>query len=201
MVLDVGPGTGTQLPYFAKNHDISAMYGAEPCVELHQELTRRIRNTNLPFEYKIISAGAETTSIVPALAKEGILGDANKGGASTGAFDTIVCVRVLCSVPRGPETVEGLYRLLKPGGKFIVVEHIKNPWRTGYGSLLARILQALYMRMGWPFWIGDCCLDRETTKLLVNAARIDGGWADSDLKTTFGYSTLPYVSGVLTKKA
>jgi SAM-dependent methyltransferase len=55
-----------------------------------------------------------------------------------GVFDTIICVRVLCSVLDLEQTAEELYSFLKPGGKLLVTEHVVNPWRTAKGSVVAR---------------------------------------------------------------
>ena len=119
---------------------------------------------------------------------------------SEGVFDSIVCTRVLCSVPRPEETIGGLYRLLKPGGKMLVCEHVVNPWTTRKGSKLARAIQGLYTILGWSFFMGDCHMNRDTGKILKEAASADGGWESVDLESDFEWTTLPYVSGVLVKK-
>lgn len=142
---------------------------------------------------------AEKESLVPALEKNGLLDDAkvNKGGV----FDSIVCTRVLCSVPRPEETIGGLYGLLKPGGKMLVCEHVVNPWTTRKGSMLARGFQVLYTLLGWSFFMGDCHMNRDTGKILREVAEGDGGWESVDLDSHFEWSTLPYVSGVLVKRS
>ncbi|RLL93738.1 hypothetical protein CFD26_100038, partial [Aspergillus turcosus] len=139
VVLDVGPGTGTQMPLLAlRAHAIKAIYGAEPCRGLHAELRARAEEEGLGGKYHILPCGAAAGELVPELQREGLLpaisGDVEQVLASAGGvFDTIVCVRVLCSVPEMERTAGELYALLRPGGKLLVVEHVVNPWRTAKG--------------------------------------------------------------------
>ncbi|EEP79403.1 predicted protein [Uncinocarpus reesii 1704] len=193
VILDIGPGTGTQMPLFT-NPNIKAMYGAEPAEGLHVDLRAKIEHCNLSSKYQILHCGAESSSLLPALDKAGFK------DLGSGVFDTIVCVRVLCSVPKPEETIRGLYRLLKPGGKLLVAEHVVNPWCTRKGSVAGRLAQLFYTLLGWPFFMGSCHMARNTGKMLRMAAAEDGGWASDGLETSFAWGPLPYVSGTLVKK-
>lgn len=123
------------------------------------------------------------------------------GGTPDGVFDTIISLRVLCSISTQRETIGMLYRLLKPGGRILVYEHVKNQWRSPGGSLLARCLQAVYMSLGWSFFWGNCSLQRDTDGVLEEAASKDGGWANVDTKRLVQATVIPYVIGVYEKKA
>lgn len=200
VVLDIGPGTGTQMPFFiepaAKN--ISAIYGPEPCVGLHGELRKRIIAHGLQSKYHILSAGAEKQQLVEALQREGV--QVHDG---EGIFDTIVCIRVLCSVPDPEQTIAGLYSLLRPAGQMIIVEHVVNPYSLcggKGGDFFAKVMQSVYMALGWGYWVGDCHLNRDTETYLRKAAEKDGGWKSFELERRFAKTTLPYISGILTKK-
>ncbi|KAF3482501.1 phospholipid methyltransferase [Arthroderma uncinatum] len=197
VVLDLGPGTGTQTPLFT-NPDLRVMYGAEPCLGLHKDLHKKVESCGLASKYQILHCGAQPESLLPALKKAGALDDANNEGK--GIFDSIVCVRVLCSVPEPEKTVKGLYDLLKPGGKMLVVEHVVNPWTTPKGSTIARFVQAIYGLCGWNFFMAGCNLDRDTERTLRAVADVDGGWGSVDLETLFASGPLPYVSGTLVKR-
>ncbi|OKL57424.1 hypothetical protein UA08_07046 [Talaromyces atroroseus] len=210
VVLDVGPGTGTQMPYFIQpaKENVSAIYGAEPCVGLHAELRERAALCGLEAKYHILSCSADKKELIDALRRDGVqvnnaATNANKE-KEKGIFDTMICIRVLCSVPNPAETISDLYSLLRPGGQMIIVEHVVNPFtlfgsKKG-GSLMARCLQTVYSLLGWSFLIGDCCLDRDTETYLRNAAERDGGWESFDLEHRFAWTTLPYISGVLVKR-
>ena len=189
MVLDIGPGSGSQVPLFANNANITAIYGAEPTTGLHKPLQLRINEAKLTSEYHILSCPAEKSELLAALAKEGIK------PSPKGNFDTIVCIRVLCSVPNLEETIRDFYSMLRPGGQLIVVEHIRNPWTTN-GSILGRLMQMVYHFLGWRFFLAGCEMHRDTPAVLKRAAP----WEAVELKTNFEWSALPYVSGTLTKK-
>ncbi|CAL5871945.1 uncharacterized protein PFLUO_LOCUS6202 [Penicillium psychrofluorescens] len=194
VVLDIGPGTGTQMPLL-RSPAIKAIYGAEPCAGLHAELRKKAASEGLAEKYTILPCGVAAAELVPALADVGV--DVDSGGV----FDTILCVRVLCSVPEMERTVRELYRLLKPGGRLLITEHVVNPWRTAKGSLAGRLAQAVYQFLGWSWYIGDCHLDRDTEKVLRVAAEGDGGWESMQLDRCFEWSAMPYLSGTLVKKS
>ena len=185
------------MQHFTPAHAATKIYGAEPCVPLHPQLLANARKHRLGRKYEIIPAGAEKETLIPALGKAGLL---KAGAAEGGIFDTIVCVRVLCSVADLHETCSTMYKLLKPGGKMLVCEHVVNPWRSAKGSYVARLVQTMYSWLGWTFFVGNCHLRRDIGGELVEAGREWGGWEEVDLAYDFGWSVLPYVSGRLVKR-
>lgn len=214
-MLDIGPGSGSQLPLMKRlikgskgmaAGRVKKIYGAEPCTFLHKQLQANIDSLGLSDEYTIVNAPAEKAVLLPALRDLGVFGagatatggagDVMEGisaakatisrrrtRASTAAaaaaaeaegeriFDSIVCIRVLCSVPDPEKTIADLYSMLKPGGKMIILEHVKNPggFGTPGGSLVARTMQILYHALGWSFFVGDCHMDRDTQLSLLKA--------------------------------
>ncbi|KAL1956782.1 hypothetical protein VTO42DRAFT_6836 [Malbranchea cinnamomea] len=196
VVLDIGPGTGTQMHLFT-HPNLTAMYGAEPCVGLHADLRAKISSCGLLSKYHILPCSAEPHALIPALQKVGF----SAAEIQRGIFDTVVCVRVLCSVPNPRQTIRGLYDLLKPGGRMIVCEHVVNPWTTAKGSVVARLMQAVYTALGWSFFMGDCHMNRDTERILKEVGEQDGGWASVELERSFGHGPLPYISGVLVKRS
>ncbi|CAG8899644.1 unnamed protein product [Penicillium egyptiacum] len=200
IVLDIGPGTGTQMPLLT-SPAITALYGAEPCKSLHCSLSTKAQAEKISSKYHIVPTGVAADELIPALRATGTgVVDAYDLDPCVGIFDTILCVRVLCSVPEMERTVEELYRMLRPGGRLLVTEHVVNPWRRAKGSLFARVVQGLYQVLGWSWFIGDCCLNRDTEAALRAAADVDGGWERVDLERNFEWSVMPYISGTLVKK-
>lgn len=194
LVLDIGPGTGTQLHLFIPSK-VQKIYGAEPAVDMHGELRRNAEQCLLGDKYEILAAGAEPSSLVPALAKRNLLGTSSQVGQ--GVFDTILSLRALCGVPNQEETAEGLYRLLKPGGRLLLCEHVKQPYPKG-GDLIAAVMQRLYMLVGWKFWLGGCCLDRDTEAVLMKVAG-PNGWKEVKLNHLQNYAAIPYIVGEMVK--
>ncbi|KAL9132398.1 MAG: hypothetical protein Q9175_006429 [Cornicularia normoerica] len=112
-VLEVGPGSGNQLPRYDISK-IDRIFGVEPNVDLHDALRSSIKKYGLSDVYTIVPCGVED---MEKLAEYGI---------EPGTMDTVTSVKVLCSVPRPAALVKELYRLLKPGGQMIVYEHVKS---------------------------------------------------------------------------
>ncbi|KIW59515.1 hypothetical protein PV05_03959 [Exophiala xenobiotica] len=188
VVLDIGPGSGSHVSCFSDNANITAIYGAEPTLGLHAPLQQRIYEAKLTDRYHVLGCTADKKELLSALEKQGVKPSSDE------IFDTIVCVRVLCSVPNLDDAVRELYSLLRPGGELMVVEHIRNPW-TKNGSVLGRFMQILYTVLGWTFFLAGCEMGRDTASSLKKA----GQWEAVELKTNFEWSALPYLSGTLTK--
>jgi ubiquinone/menaquinone biosynthesis C-methylase UbiE len=55
-----------------------------------------------------------------------IEGDAQELPFADGSFDTVVCTYAMCSVPDERATVLEMKRVLRPGGKLILVDHIRS---------------------------------------------------------------------------
>lgn len=53
-------------------------------------------------------------------------GDAQALPFADTTFDTVVCTYAMCSVPDERATVDEMLRVLKPGGRLILVDHIRS---------------------------------------------------------------------------
>ena len=193
-VLHVGPGSGTQVSYFASNSKVDRIYGAEPAIGLHDQLAAEIRVAKLDDKYFILPCKADTADITKALKDRGI------NLTAEGHFDSIICVRTLCSMPDPDSVIRELYHLLKPQGQLLVLEHVKNPWQSKEGSLVARLLQSFYMLLGWRFFVGGCCLDRDLEQSLRRVGESEGRWEEMKLESHFAWNVLPYLKGELRKR-
>ncbi|KAL6230615.1 hypothetical protein BDW75DRAFT_62752 [Aspergillus navahoensis] len=204
VVLDVGPGTGSQMPLLSQipASNIKAIYGAEPCLGLHAELRRRAAQYGLAQKYTVMPCSVVRRELGPELERVGLVSDSSADGGDGEVFDSIITIRVLCSVPDPETTISYLFSLLKPGGKLLVVEHVVNPWTTPKGSILARIMQGVYHLFGWRWVMGDCCLNRDTEQMLRRAPERagDGGWESVDVERWFEGTCMVYVAGVFVKR-
>lgn len=117
--LDIGPGSGQWLYLFARadNPKITKIYGVEPNVGLHTSLRENAIKAGLGDVYEIIGCGAEELN--------------SKGGIDQNSIDTIITVQCLCSIPTPQLIIKELYPLLKPGGTWLVYEHIRTKY-TGH---------------------------------------------------------------------
>jgi SAM-dependent methyltransferase len=187
---------------FTNTQEIKAIYGVEPGESMHSALRERATQAGLGDKYKILNGEAKLESLVPLLVKEGLLeSNAGSRGSSAPPFDEIVCIRVLCGVPEQDAVIDGLYGLLKPGGRMVICEHVANTGDASTGGTgLGRMFQQLYMWMGWRFWLSGCELMRDTLASLKRAAEKDGGWDKIDVQAFDPWSALPHIAGVLVKK-
>jgi SAM-dependent methyltransferase len=194
-VLEIGPGSGTFLQYLDRDK-VQGYYAAEPTVQLHAAL--RSSAEAMGFEeqkFEIFACGGEPDSLLPALSKAG-MDPTVKGGT----FDTIISIRTLCSLSNPHSSIQAHYDLLRPGGRFLAFEHVQNPWPKPSGSLVGKALQSVYHLMGWPYFLGDCHLNRDTVRVLQEVAKADGGWAVEEVTMQGAWTPMPWVTGVFVKK-
>ena len=119
-VLEIGAGTGANLPFYRQADRIAA---AEP----NPYLMRRLRE-------QVETAGL-AVSLHPDAAEELSLPDAS--------FDTVVCTLVLCSVQSPAASLGEVRRLLKPGGTLRFLEHVRGDGLEGRAHDLLQPLWGL----------------------------------------------------------
>lgn len=141
-VLEVGGGTGVNLPYYSRA--VNRLVFVEPDRHMRWRLERRCR-----------SAGVSNIEVVPeALEALRILPE---------SFDAVVATLVLCSVPDLPAALRQIWTLLQPGGRLVFLEHVAatdNARRLRW----QRRLEPLWRRLA-----GDCHLTRRTEEAILAA--------------------------------
>ena len=139
-VLELGPGTGPNLHYYPHNIHWT---GIEPNLFMHPYLQKEAERLGLNIDLRS--------------------GTAEKLEAADNSMDAVVSTLVLCSVVNLPGTLQEVLRVLKPGGRFLFIEHVAAP----RGTWLRGVQRGIR-----PIWkvIGDGCNpDRETWIALENA--------------------------------
>jgi ubiquinone/menaquinone biosynthesis C-methylase UbiE len=58
------------------------------------------------------------------------LGDAQALEFGDATFDTVVCTLSLCTIPDDRAAVAEVQRVLRPGGRFVLLEHVRSPVRA-----------------------------------------------------------------------
>jgi ubiquinone/menaquinone biosynthesis C-methylase UbiE len=81
--------------------------------------------TGLEFTPKMLAL-AETSAKRIGRAIELKEGDAQDLPFEDESFDTVVCTYGLCSVPDDDGIISEMKRVLKPGGRLILVDHIRS---------------------------------------------------------------------------
>jgi ubiquinone/menaquinone biosynthesis C-methylase UbiE len=103
-VLEVGSGTGLNLPYYGS--DVEALTLTEPDPSMLKRLQRAVE------EHR----GSATVLRAPA---EHLPFDDD-------SFDAVVCTLVLCGVDDQPQAVREIRRVLRPGGQLLFLEHMRS---------------------------------------------------------------------------
>ena len=105
-ILEVGVGTGKNLPYYSRTSELTAIDFSSGMLEIAQRKQKRL-NLN---HFNLLEM------------------DVQKLSFQDNTFDTIVSTCVFCTVPEPVVGLKELNRVLKPGGKALFLEHMKSNW-------------------------------------------------------------------------
>lgn len=138
-VLEIGPGTGSNLPYLGAG---VSWIGLEPNPHMRRRIEQRAARLGRPVDVR--GGTAEAT------------------GLPSASVDAVVSTLVLCSVRDLDATLVELRRVLRPGGRLVFIEHVRSHSRAGHAA------QRLFRRP-WSFVADGCQLDRDTGDALLRA--------------------------------
>ncbi len=102
-VLEIGVGTGKNLPYYPEDVEVTGIDFSRGMLE-KAERRRELGLKNVKL----------------------MLMDAQNLEFGDNTFDTVVSTFVFCTVPDPVKGLEEAYRVLKPGGRAIFLEHMKS---------------------------------------------------------------------------
>lgn len=85
------------------------------------------------------------------------------------SVEAVICTLVLCTVPDPAAVLAEVRRILRPGGRFVFLEHVGAPERS-----LRRRLQEL-LHTPWHYLFEGCHTNRDTEAMIRSAgfARVD----------------------------
>ena len=159
-VLELGAGTGVNLPLYSNN--VVNLILAEPDYHMRKKLEEKAKGS--PSHVEVVDASAE------------------KLEWEDNSFDCVVSTLVLCSVQSPQESMQEVHRILKPGGKFLFIEHVaaeQHPERLKWQKRIE------------PFWkrtMGNCHLTRTTANDITLA-----GLEIQDIQRESMRKALPFV--------
>ena len=120
-VLEIAIGTGRNLPFYPADVEITGIEISPAMLEIARQ-----RPQGLGRQVKLI------------------IGDAQALPFPDQRFDTVVCTIALCSIPDERKAVAEVRRVLRPGGRFVALEHVRSPNIVIRG--LERLLEAYTVR-------------------------------------------------------
>lgn len=142
-VLEIGVGSGLNLPFYGKSVKVTAV---DPSLELQVYAREVARESGIAVEF--VAESGETLPL------------------ADNSFDSVVMTWTLCSIPDPGAALAEIARVLKPSGKLIFAEHGKSPdagvawWQDrlngawgaiGGGCNLNRPMERLYLDGGFSF--------------------------------------------------
>ena len=137
-ILEIGFGTGLNLPCYPPQ--VRKVRTIDPNVGMYRRARRRIKQAGIEVDRRLL--GGERLPF------------------EDGTFDCVVSTFTLCSIEQVDQAVREVYRVLKPVGKLLFLEHGLSPepkvqkWQ--------RRLNWLQMRLA-----GGCHLDRDMRALVT----------------------------------
>ncbi|OAA71010.1 Methyltransferase type 11 [Akanthomyces lecanii RCEF 1005] len=162
---------------------VTKIYGVEPNAISAASLRKRVDEIGLTGTYEVVPVGIE--QVTDSTAWDGEIPE--------GSLDCIVCICCLCSIPDQEKNLQYLYKLLKPGGRWYIHEHVK----ATRGGMLLRLYQA-YVGFFHGLVMGGCQLCRPTLKNILAAGPFSEVNVSSAADDT-PYEVIPWVMGVLKK--
>ena len=140
-LLEIGAGTGVNLPHYPDH--INRIILSEPDAQMRKQLQRETDQFQQQ-RLNITPWGADSIEM------------------PDGSFDTIVSTLVLCSVPNLETSLNEIYRLLRPDGILLFLEHVISdhpPTRTWQHRI----------EPIWGLCAGNCHLTRDTATAILAA--------------------------------
>jgi len=140
-VLEIGFGSGLNLPYYDRT-TVRKIFGLEPSEGMRRKAQPNVDASGLDVEF-IDLPGEE----IP---------------LESQSVDTVLVTFTLCSIDDAVAALEGMRRVLKPGGKLLYCEHGASP-----DDRVRRWQERL--NPGWKRVSGGCNMNRDVPGLIESS--------------------------------
>lgn len=137
-VLEVGFGSGLNLPFYAPDK-VRKIFALEPSEGMRRKAQPNVAASILDIEF--IDLPGERIPL------------------ESGSVDSVLITYTLCTIPDAITALEGMRRVLKPGGQLIFCEHGAAP-----DADVAKWQDRL--NGGWSRFAGGCNMNRDIVSLI-----------------------------------
>jgi ubiquinone/menaquinone biosynthesis C-methylase UbiE len=137
-VLEIGFGTGLNLPYYPAQ--VRKITTVDPNTGMHRLAQKRVKESGIKVDQRVLRS--------------------ERLPFDDGTFDCAVSTFTLCSIEDVVQALAEIHRVLRPGGRFLLLEHGLSP-DLGVQKWQHR-LNWLQMRLA-----GGCHLDRNIRALVT----------------------------------
>ena len=135
-VVEIGPGNGLNFRHYPA--EVTRLVAVEPEPTLRARARQAAHEVSQKVQIEVIGGVAEQMPLADA------------------SCDAVVVSLVLCSVPDQQAAFDEVQRVLRPGGEFRFMEHVRSQGRAA--ALGQRALDATV----WPLFGAGCHCSRET---------------------------------------
>jgi len=175
--LEIGAGSGFNLPHYTEA--VTELVVSEPSHHMREHLSERLESDPPPVgRWELVDAGAESLPFDDA------------------SFDTVTGGFIMCSIPDPVAALDEIARVLKPGGRYIFLEHV----HAGEGTKLGRLQDLI--EVPHRYFAAGCHPNRRTGELIerspLDIERLERGEMPRSMPsvrpTIFGAAVRPAAS-------
>jgi ubiquinone/menaquinone biosynthesis C-methylase UbiE len=141
--LELGAGTGANAVHYSDS--VSELVLSEPDPHMARRMREKLAASPPTPPYSVVEAGAQELPF------------------EDDSFDTVVSTLVLCTVPEPHRALSEAARVLRGGGRLLLIEHVRDPEEGG----LARWQDRLERPWGW--FAAGCHPNRDARASLAAA--------------------------------
>ena len=163
-VVEIGAGLGSTIQYYGAG--VTELTLVEPNTAMHAALRAAAGTSRHAPHTTIVAGGGEALDAV-----------------ATSSADAVVSILTLCSVADLARVIAEAHRVLKPGGRFVFIEHVRAA--SAYTALLQRAVDATAL---YALLAGGCHLHRDTVGAIASGA---GRWARLDARSAAAFTEFP----------
>lgn len=121
-ILEIAVGTGRNLPLYPAGSRITGIELSPAMLEIAR---RRARDLGVRADLRE--------------------GDAQALDFADESFDCVVCTLALCTIPDHRRAIDEMRRVLRPGGRLLLLEHVRSPRRRVRAG--QRVLDPVFVRL------------------------------------------------------
>jgi ubiquinone/menaquinone biosynthesis C-methylase UbiE len=142
--LEVGAGSGLNLPHYTAS--VTELIVSEPSPHMRRQLRSKLQSDAPPVgTWRLVACGGEELPFEDA------------------SLDTVVATYVHCTIPDPPRALAEFARVLRPGGRYLFLEHV----HAGEGTVLGRVQDLV--EVPHRYIAAGCHPNRRTERLLVDS--------------------------------
>lgn len=134
-ILEIGAGTGLNFPHYPAGSEVLA-------TELDEDMMKQAKKRGSDYHIRLEAVNAQE---LPYPDDE---------------FDTVVATLVFCTIPDPDKALKEVYRVLRPNGSLLLLEHVRRNTPIA-GNLLDALTPV------WKLVAGGCHLNRDPERSMT----------------------------------